>query len=243
MTQPIFAVPTANPEKCSATFKKWQEMGYLTAALVDGNTPFPRHMTFGLRAQIYKGWPTAVNALLKDLMLNTGAEWFIAAGDDMAPDPNLRGEVIAAQCTEHFKGTLGVMQPTGDPWMVDASGRCAAERICGSPWLGREFIRRWNNGKGPFSEEYFHCYADEQLHDETLPNGFLWQRKDLSHWHHHPNRTGEKPPGYMQVANNHFRSDQAAFRRWQAAGSKMPPLLPPYPKGGLFQIPPQPVGA
>jgi hypothetical protein len=83
---------------------------------------------------------------------------------------------IAKECTAHFGGTFGVMQPTGDRW---ANG--SIDRICGSPWLGREFCTRMYHGKGPMYGGYLHMFGDEELQHVATRLGVLWQRRDLTH--------------------------------------------------------------
>ena len=93
--------------------------------------------------------------------------------------------------------TFGVMQATGDRWGENEPWARAQfpdapayiDRICGSPWIGREFARRMNQGKGPFWREYFHMFADEELQCVAQRLGVLWQRRDLTHHHEHPRRS------------------------------------------------------
>jgi hypothetical protein len=101
---------------------------------------------------------------------------------------------------------------------IDSAGRCAAERICGSPWLGREFVLRWNGGAGVFCERMFHFFADELLKRQTEACGRLWQRKDLTHFHRHPTRMGITPPPYMVEAQKRWGQDEAVFREFERAG-------------------------
>lgn len=119
--------------------------------------------------------------------------------------------------------TFGVMQPTGDRWgegpcttcdgfgivARDASkcldcngtGRSALlDRICGSPWLGREFCQRMYQGNGPLFGGYHHMFADEELQNVARKLGVLWQRRDLIHLHQHWTRTEnpEKQPAWVE---------------------------------------------
>ena len=66
-------------------------------------------------------------------MINAGADWVVTGGDDMWPEKGQAPETIAEECREHFGGTWGVMQPTGDRWMVEEDGTAASERICEFP--------------------------------------------------------------------------------------------------------------
>ena len=79
--------------------------------------------------------------------------------------------------------TFGIMQPTGDRWGADEPWAKALfpdapayiDRICGSPWIGREFARRMNEGAGPFHPAYRHMFADEELQCVAKRLGVLWQ--------------------------------------------------------------------
>lgn len=153
----------------------------------------------------YPGYATTVNAIVKRVMkLDRHAEWFVWGGDDTEPDMNHTADEIAAQCSEHFRienesrqadrcvsgmlpdmlrstcPTFGVMQPTGDRF---DGGQI--DRICGSPWVGREFCRRINQGNGPLWPEYKHMWLDEELQHVAIKYGVLWQRPELIHLHHH----------------------------------------------------------
>jgi len=150
----------------------------------------------------YPGYAQAVNALIVEVMKeDPQAEWFVTGGDDVEPDLNHTAEEIARQCSERFANlnwpargtplsrsspTFGVMQPTGDRF---AGG--SIDRICGSPWMGREFCRRMYGGRGPFWPEYTHCFGDEEMFEVTKAMGVLWQRPDLIHLHRHFQRESD----------------------------------------------------
>jgi len=132
----------------------------------------------------------------------------------MSPDPNHPPEQIAAECSEHFGGTYGVMQPVGDRFG-------AVRSICGSPWMGREFCRRIYGGKGPFFEGYYHMWGDEEMCEITKKLGILWQRPDLVHYHHHGAREKglRKPmPHWMRVANDAYMTYRPLFLKRKRAG-------------------------
>src|SRR5581483_11518837 len=113
----------------------------------------------------YPGYAQSVNLLIGHVLsFDPSAEWFIAAGDDVEPDPNHSAEEIAMQCKAwcHTNAcsrgvplsegceqvdTFGVMQPTGDRWGDSEWSRqrfgvdrgAYSDRVCGSAWIGREF--------------------------------------------------------------------------------------------------------
>lgn len=126
--------------------------------------------------------------------------------------------------------TFGVMQPTADRWHEGVGGFSNApiDRVCGSPWMGREFCRRMYGGKGPLFEGYRHMFVDEELQEVALKLGVLWQRRDLTHFHKHWGR-GEtdksivndpKIPDHLVKWNTpeHWRESKQMFDERKAAG-------------------------
>lgn len=189
-----YAIPTANPVKARTCFDAWRAMGYQTAGLFDEHTTPAKNATdtgarVSLHREDYFGYPWAVNELCRYLIAHHGAQIIVTGGDDIFPDPDRPAGEIAAEFIEHFGGTFGVMQPTGDRWMWDGKTEtCASERICGSPWMGRAFVERINGGRGPFWPEYFHFECDVELKEVAEQLGVLWQRQDLTQEHRHWSR-------------------------------------------------------
>ena len=176
------------------------------------------------------------------------AEWFIIGGDDVFPDPNHSAEEIAEQCREHFylnenyksaadvysqgaRMTFGVMQPTGDRWGVNpdhpnpAMRSAYIDRVCGSAWIGREFAKRVNQGKGPLWPEYQHMFVDEELQAVAAKLGVFWQRPDLTQMHYHEARkhrsytSADIPPHLKKWAGpEHWKEAEAIFKGRRAVG-------------------------
>lgn len=126
--------------------------------------------------------------------------------------------------------TFGVMQPTGDRWGENPKHHrpemrsAYIDRVCGSPWMGREFCRRINGGNGPLWSEYRHMYEDEELYDVAMKLGILWQRPDLIHYHEHwgrkPDATTDDMPEFLKAANSteEWNKAKALYERRRAAG-------------------------
>jgi hypothetical protein len=211
-----YVIPSAKEPGASSTISLWRKQGYKVAVYRDtGMATLPEaHLNvFGA----YKGYPAAVNSLVRSVLIDEGVQWVVTGGDDIEPDAQAPAD-IAAACTHHFSGTFGVMQPTGDRWMVDAYGRAAAERVCESPWMGREWCRRAYGGRGPLPEEYFHFFEDEELHEVALKLGVLWHRRDLSHVHHHWSREKKPRPNYLHPARLDWDMAKAIFQDRKKAG-------------------------
>ena len=126
------------------------------------------------------------------------------------------------------------MQPTGDRWMVHKDGTAASDRICGSPWMGREFIERINGGAGPFWPEYFHFFCDEEMKQVAEQLGILWQRRDLTQKHEHWQRpTNDRTvrldatrPAYLAKAHQNAGEAGKLFKERKAAGFPGSEALP-----------------
>lgn len=225
------AIPSARPAaEAAACLKAWQERGYLVAIWRDGNAlssgwrsaEDPEGADYVLRGN-YPGYAIAVNSLAKWIVENdASAEWIVTGGDDTFPDPNRDAFQIGAECTDHFGGTFGVMQPTGDRF---ASG--SIDRIAGSPWLGREWCQRANAGQGPLWPEFAHMFVDEALMRVAQKLGIFWQRRDLIHMHRHFMRASEDinshavakecPPHLVQWNSpQHWNEMKAIFQRLEA---------------------------
>lgn len=197
-----YAIPSASTERAERCASAWREMGYRVAILIDGPTMEPRGADLVVRVPAYEGYFASVNALSRRLVIEDGAEIVVTGGDDMFPDPHHRADEIAADFRRDFPDLCGVMQPTGD----DMPG---TDRICGSPWLGREWILRGYEGTGPFWP-YGHFFGDEELRIVATRVDRLVDRPDLIQRHEHWSRGG-KPTDYQTANNRHWAPDQAAF--------------------------------
>jgi hypothetical protein len=209
-------IPSAKPAaECNAALDLWRNRGYRIAVFRDAGAK-PVNTDLLIFGQ-YPGYYRAVNALCHAVLaIDHEAEYCVAAGDDMEPDPRETPWAIAEQCSRHFGGTLGIMQPTGDDW-TDSLG-VIAERICGSPWLGADWIRRGLSGRGPTPETYFHMHGDEFLYNVAKKLGILWQRSDLSHRHNHWSRNSVPRPAYLEKASAEWEASKARFERDRASG-------------------------
>ena len=208
----------AEAQKC---VDLWRSMGYSVALwrdigddLVDCDY---------IRYGEYPGYAKAVNALAKDVLAyDTACNWIVTGGDDTEPEPNKRADVIAAECNEHFNGTYGVMQPTGDRWGGERGGSAYIDRIAGSPWLGREWCLRAHKGAGPLHPDFFHMFVDEALLHAAASQGVFWQRRDLTHYHRHWAREKGNGgvPWYLKTANgqSHWNEAKAIFERIKRGG-------------------------
>lgn len=235
-------LPSARPvAEVNVCMDAWRDMGYRIALWRDfdpGASAPPKHDLL-MGAEQYPGYSQTVNALTKRVFeLDSDCDWCVAAGDDTAPDANKRADEIAAELSLVYGckfyptmpqpeaarmplATFGVMQPTGDPWS-DRLGRII-ERIAGSPWLGREWCRRANGGRGPLWPDYTHCFADEELQCVAQRLGVFWQRPDLTHMHDNWARARgnilDRPDFLIEATSpEHWRKYSALFKSRKEAG-------------------------
>lgn len=246
-----YTIPSAKPD--GGTVKLWKAKGYRVAVFRDLGAPALPEADFVVTGE-YRGYASAVNTLIRRILhADPKVDWFVTGGDDVHPDPNHTPDEIARQCSKHFTirpdlawkdgvsidkrvhawelgavtvDTLGVMQPTGDVWMVDETGKGAAERVCCSPWIGREFCQRSYKGLGPIWPGWYHYYEDEELQEVAIKLGILWQRKDLSHFHDHWMRNGGQRPKYLNEAKLDWNRAKALFQERKANGFPGHELLP-----------------
>jgi len=222
-------IPSARPD--GGTARLWQDAGYKVALWRDPGADIPEWADYVVQGE-YPGYARAVNELaLNALRANKSCDWIVTGGDDIEPDPNHTPDEIARECTEHFgeyiggytqpRGelqTFGVMQPTGDRWgenddmpNVRPDRKAYADRVCSSPWLGREFCQKMYGGQGPLWPGWQHMWVDEELQNVAEMYGVLWQRRDLVHFHRHHAREGKPVPPWLVVPNRTFHETKKLF--------------------------------
>ena len=207
----IWAVwPTVSVKRSRSLIGKWQDMGYDVAVLV--NPPL-QHTDF-LEAdwvivqQEWKGFPTAANILCREVP----GDVVVVVGDDVYPEPKKTTQEIGQDFLQRFPDLLGVMQPTGD--IYGCINQCAV-----SPWIGRKFIQEAYGGKGPYWEEYFHYFSDQELQKYAIKMKAFQQRPDLSQYHDHWGRQIDvKRPKHLHKAKQMWQKDKTLFEHRKAAG-------------------------
>ncbi len=251
------------PSETNTVFKDWIDRGYRILVQRDPEDERFLPLADWVVTRPYRGYAEAVNHLTKLALNDEECDWVVCAGDDTQPDMNHTAQQIAAQCREHFTGTFGVMQCTGDRWgehrnthaftpraggipalqMCSQCGRmednaihslgALIDRVAGSPWMGREFCQRVNQGRGPLWEGnknwpgYFHMGCDQELQAVATRLGVFWQRPDLIHLHKHWGRgvgdaksSAANMPEFLARANSKEEWDayKKLFREREAAG-------------------------
>ena len=219
MTYVVF--PAADADECRKCLWRWVPLGYKAFVLFDHGTLKDETLPSRLRddgllegwvvVSPYRGWYASVN-LLMALAFTRGADWAVCVGSDMDPDPAHLPRDIEDAARARFGGTCGVVQPAGDPW-DEKGGLRAAERICGSPWIGREFFELC--GGVVWDERYHHYFGDERLRETLLEDGYLWQPREYAHLHRHPTRERRRKPLYLGKT---WKRDEKTFRADKKAG-------------------------
>ena len=220
-----YILPSAAPiQQLETCISRWHDCGY--KVMVFDEQARPNSADWAISDRPYHGWPRTINLLAQVVLsLDQDCQVLVAGGDDVDPEPRVRADVIADQFLSHFGGSLGVMQPTGDVWMVDESGKGCAERVAGQPWLGREYIRRGYLGVGPFWPGFHHFYADEEIQNVATKMKIFQQRPDLSQYHHHWSRNGGKRPEHLKHAQQHWNHDKMLFETRRDNGFPQSSLL------------------
>ena len=238
---------------------KWRERGYKIALWRDDQYA-PQNEAYAIDCHAiptelccdimivspkYPGYAVAVNTLIAHVMeKDSEADFFVVGGDDTFPEPTKTAEQIAVEFTTQSGGTFCVFQPTGDRWQDTPASRAMfgenrgalIDRVAGSAWIGREFAKRINGGKGPYHPGFTHMFSDEYLQCIAEKHGVFWQRRDLTHYHAHAQRTDgvevgpSKPqPAHLEKWNTrqHWDESKALFESLKAhnfPGSEPLPL-------------------
>jgi len=219
-----FCLPSCRPKaEADACFAKWKALGYRIAILRQGDAV--DNVDIQIPTPAYLGWAKSTNILAKHVIINDRhASWIVGGGDDYCPDLEHDASLIGMECVNHFSGTFGVMQPTGDRWGDEARSRARygedrgayIDRVAGSPWMGREWIERSYQGFGPMWDGYHHCFADEELQEVAIKLGVFWQRRDLVQYHDHAGRKSQNiedwPPHLLPaITGANWDRDKAMF--------------------------------
>ena len=201
----LAAWPTIDVAEANVTALAWKKQGYRTAVLID-NTVRPldaKNIDYILPIVEWKGFPNAANELCQ-----MSFDIIVIAGNDMFPDAEHHAQVIGKQFTDHFGGTNGVMQPTGDNYgCIDIAAV--------SPWIGKDYIAHCQGQ--PYCEDYYHYYCDADLQTEATKKGVFWQRPDLVQYHDHWSRKDNIRPVHLERAKDQHQQDKATYTRRHGA--------------------------
>jgi len=217
------AFPSANIDRANQASALWRARGYRVAILTDSNaTPDCDLLICGPRP--YRGYWGSCNRLCSILTSRATApggivaDIVVLAADDIEPDQTREAREIGEEFKLHFPDLFGVMQPSGDPQGKDQHGIPAAARICGTPWLGREWIRRAYGGRGATNDRYFHFYGDEELYLVAERLKVLWMRPDVTQFHRHWSWGWNPITRYQEQNQKTWHEDQDLFMIERSAG-------------------------
>jgi len=212
------AFPSATVEKARAACDAWRARGYRSAVFLNEGLS-GSGADLEMTGAPYPGYWGSCNRLARRAV-ELGAEIVVLAADDMDPDPKLAAAEIGRQFLERFPDGFGVMQPCGDPQGRNllGFGKPAAARICGSPWVGRAWIRRAYRGRGPCDDRYFHFFGDNSLHDVATKLKVLWMRPDLAQFHRHWLWGHQEKTDYQKRNDKHWATDEERWKKDKAAG-------------------------
>ena len=216
----VFVVfPSVYPTRAAKSVEKWRAMGYQTGVYLNSTTQGDSGAHKEWRGP-YNGYWDACNFMARILTQGEESTGIVVyASDDIDPDPTHTADELSAQFVGHFPNYFGVMQPCGDKQGIDATGKPAAARICGSPWLGREWVRRAFGGMGAVDSRFRQFYGDELLYEVSKKLGVLWMRPDLTQYHYHWSFGHERQQPYQRKNSEaHWQKDKDLFMAEKAAG-------------------------
>jgi hypothetical protein len=223
-----FCIPSKKPaSEAQRVIDMWRGRGYKVAIWRDlGDDPVEcDYLMIGQ----YAGYARAVNSLAHDVLrFDAACDWIVTGGDDTEPEQMVAPDEIARQCTAHFKGTYGVMQPTGDRWgesRTIRTVRCAVRILTGWPvrrgW-GVSGANWRTTGKGRCTRSSSICSWMRRYRGQLTAQGCFLQRPDLTHYHRHWARThGQREiPWYLRTVNgnSHWNQAKAIFERVKRGG-------------------------
>lgn len=216
MLKPWVCFPSAKEEKAQACARKWRAQGYQVACYYDeGKVGSAGDINYQGQFPGYYG----IIGWLSGKCFEYGADVVTCIGDDMDPDPNLTGPKIAEMYLNRFPDGFGILQACGDPQGVDATGKPAAARICGSPTFGIGWQKRAYGGSGPFWAAYHSFYGDEDLWHVASILGVLWLNPNLTFMHRHWSWGHHHPEEYQKRnSEQHWLLDQQLFFQRKASG-------------------------
>jgi len=198
----IVAWPSVDIVEANDTAGVWKAQGYATAVLVETKEEKQPNIDTIIYEPEWAGFPTAANKLCQSLASNF--DIVVIGGNDLFPVTTKTAQELEKEFKEHFKGTLGLMHPTGDRY-----GSIDIVSVC--PWIGAQYIKTMYGGYGPYYSGYYHYFCDAELQDVAVKNNLFWQRPDLSQFHDHWGRNGSSRPEHLMAANTRHTADKATY--------------------------------
>lgn len=200
-------------------------MGYGTAIIIldeEERKKLPADLVLLHKNNLYPGFARSVNRIVRWVLdKDPECQIIVTGGDDVYPDRTRFADEIAGEFIEHFKGTLGVMQPHGDEWHHTHDGLGYILDTCAwSPWMGREWCERAYMGRGPLHEGFYHYWNDYNLKQVAEWLGLYWRRPDLiqgdDNWKRNRKHLGR--PKYLYEASARAKADKLLAERLEAEG-------------------------
>jgi len=139
-----YVIPSKRPIKEALQLaREWEALGYDVILHRDMQELCKRREEHGettISYRPYQGYAESVNHLVQLALRDITCSWIVTGGDDVHPERMRLASEIEAECTDHFEGTFGVMQPTGDRWGEEdilarhqwPDAPAYIDRVCGS---------------------------------------------------------------------------------------------------------------
>jgi hypothetical protein len=217
-----FAIPTAASFATAARcLNAWKARGYRTAFIYERSDLAALPADHRVQQVRHGGYAASVNRLIASVLkAMPDCSIVVTGGDDTFPVTGLTAPELETQFFARFPDSLGVMQPTGDPWCGSRGpdGRRSNEISAQSPWLGRAFCERAYQGHGPYWPQYFHYFADTELQAVAERLKVFWQRPEIADYHDNWKRRGAPRPKYLYEARQRRTNDEDLFLARRAGG-------------------------
>ena len=215
----FYVWPSADIGRAAISAKAWKAKGYMTCVALDGPPKEwkDNHAYDVIRfIDHWQGYYRHINWLISETFAQ-GADLVTVGGDDMDP-PDQGAQAVADDYYARFPNGFGVMQASGDPQGMDAIGRPAAARICGSPTFGRGWAECAYGGTGAFCAGYQNYYGDEDLKEVAQRLDVLHMQPKFAITHRHWSFGHMQRQPYHERNERTWSADQQLFFGRKAAG-------------------------
>lgn len=203
------AFPSIDPKRAEETCGRWAERGFRTCVVMNREQYKLIKSDLAFKVDAYEGYYRTMNFLCQMLVENHRADIVVCIGDRVRPPDHASAHEIATTVAARFPSGVGVMQPATGALHVQEQENCP------SPWICRNFIKRFYGGRGPFHEGYVQYFGGKELYGVAKRAGVLWPREDVHQVHVTPG-----DPDFYQQQNreSYFGRDAMTYAEREKKG-------------------------
>lgn len=185
------AFPSVDPKRAEETCGRWAERGFRTCVVMNREQWKLIKADMCFKVDAYEGFYRTQNFLCQMLAYDHQADIVVCIGDRVRPPDHANAHEIATTVAAKFPSGVGVMQPATGALHVQEQENCP------SPWVCKNFIKKFYGGRGPFHESYVQYFGGKELFMVARRAGVLWPREDVHQIH--------VPPGDPDFYQRHNR--------------------------------------